>query len=94
VSPDPRIAEAQGRQGDIAGAIATARGIADPYYRSLALSAIAEAEASARDGINSRLIGMAFEAIDGLTIPKARAVALARAAAALASARQESSNAR
>ena len=95
------IAEAQARAGDrqasartFASALATAREIADPYHRSRALSAIAEAEASARDGINSRLIGMAFEAIDGLTTPNARAAALARAAAALASARQESSNAR
>jgi len=88
------IASAQARAGDIPGAMATTRQIADPFYRSLALSAIAEAEASARDGINGRLIGMAFEAIDGLTIPNARAAALARAAAALASARQESSNAR
>ena len=82
------IAEAQARAGDIAAALATADEIADPRDHSRALGDIAEVQARAGNGRN------ALEIIDALRSPAERARSLAQVAAALASARQESSNAR
>ena len=79
---------AQARAEDFPGAVATAREIPNPIYPSEALHNIAEALARAGDGRS------ALEVIDALSSPAERARSLAQVAAALASARQESSNAR